>query len=227
MEISDLVKEDGALIRRFELADLELVSSGESPALVTEKLAFQKLSRDGGAVYLDEGAGLAHAELVDGPGDEVLAGAGFTANEDGDVCPRRLANNFSYLQHPRTCPEGKLVPQPATGVVLRFSPGRTSRASNSRLDELLQTIRSQRPLEDVMRPENVRLGYARRPARIGNDDHVAGVPAFRLQTFDVASSNCIKVYEAQQEPMLRERRPRLVSRADDDRLEAKAGHHAR
>ena len=78
-----------------------------------------------------------------------------------------------------------------------------------------------------MRPENVRLGYARRPARIGNDDHVAGVPAFRLQTFDVASSNCIKVYEAQQEPMLRERRPRLVSRADDDRLEAKAGHHAR
>src|SRR5262249_22107229 len=110
------------------------------PALVTEKLAFQKLSRDGGAVYLDEGAGLAHAELVDGPGDEVLAGAGFTANEDGDVCPRRLANNFSYLQHPRTCPEGKLVPQPATGVVLRFSPGRTSRASNSRLDELLARL---------------------------------------------------------------------------------------
>src|SRR5262249_12875298 len=128
MQISDLVEKDGAVIRRFELADLELMSSGESPALVTEELAFQKLSRDGGAVHLDERTGLAHAELVDGPCDEVLAGAGFPANDDGDVCPRRLANDFSYLQHPRTCPEGKLVPKPATAVVLRFCPGRTSRA---------------------------------------------------------------------------------------------------
>ena len=138
MQIPDLVEEDGAVIGRFELADLELVSSGESPALVTEELALQKLSRHGGAVHLDERARLAHTELVDGPCDQVLAGAGFAANEHGDVRARRLANDFSYLQHQRTCPEGKLVPKPATAVVLRFCPGRMSRASNGSLDGLFQ-----------------------------------------------------------------------------------------
>src|SRR5215470_6427967 len=210
MEIADLVEEDGAVICRFELADLELVSSGEGPTLVTEELAFQELSRDGGAVHFDERAGLAHAKLVDGPCDEVLAGAGFAANEDGDVCPRRLANDFSYLQHPRACPEGKLVPKPATAVVLRFDPGLLSRASNGRLDGLFQTFRGKGPPEDIMRPQKVWLKYGRRPARIGNDDHVARVAALRLEALEVGSSHCIEVYEAQEETMLRERCPRLV-----------------
>src|SRR5205807_1620635 len=74
VQIPDLVEEDRAVVRRLELAQLELVGAGERPALVTKQLAFQELARDRGTVDLDEGAGLAHAELMDGPRDEVLAG---------------------------------------------------------------------------------------------------------------------------------------------------------
>jgi len=61
---------------------------------------------------------------------------------------------------------------------------------------LFQTLRGKGPPEDIMRPENIRLGYPRRPARINNDDHVAGVAAVGLQALEVGTSDCIRVYEA-------------------------------
>ena len=79
VEVADLVEEDGAVVGRLELADLELVRPGEGPALVAEQLALEQLPGHRRAVDLDEGAVLPGAELVDGPRHQLLAGAGLAA----------------------------------------------------------------------------------------------------------------------------------------------------
>src|SRR6266702_122280 len=109
VQISDLVEEDRAVVGRLELAELELVGAGEGPALVTEQLALQELARDRGTVDLDEGTGPAHAELVDGPRDQILAGSRLPADEHRDIRACRLADDRLYLSHLGALPEGEFL----------------------------------------------------------------------------------------------------------------------
>ena len=69
--------------------------AGEGALLVAEELALQQARGDGRAVELDEGALPARAEIVDGAGDELLAGAGLPADEDGGVGRR---DGFDLLE---------------------------------------------------------------------------------------------------------------------------------
>ena len=96
---------------RFELADLELVGAREGASLVTEQLAFQQLSRHGGAVDLDEGPSPTGGEVVDRVRDELLAGAGFARDQNGDVNSGRLTKNLACFQHLRAAPELHLAPE--------------------------------------------------------------------------------------------------------------------
>src|SRR5262245_6893909 len=120
MQIADLVEEDRAMVGRLELAELELMGAGERAALVTEQLALQELSGHGGAVDLHEGAGLANAELVNGPSDQVLAGARLPADEHGDVRPRCLPDDLPHLAHLGAPPKAELVQELAGSVVRRL-----------------------------------------------------------------------------------------------------------
>ena len=56
VKITDFIEENGPAVRRFELADLELMGSGKGAALVPEQFGLQELSRDSRAVDLHERA---------------------------------------------------------------------------------------------------------------------------------------------------------------------------
>ena len=58
---------------------------GERTLLVAEQLAFEQAGRNGGAIQLDERVRLARAEVVHGARDQLLAGAGFTVDQDGRI----------------------------------------------------------------------------------------------------------------------------------------------
>ncbi len=59
--------------------------AGERTLLVAEELGFDELLGDGGAVDLDEGLAGPQAVGVDGPGDELLAGAALAVDQDRGV----------------------------------------------------------------------------------------------------------------------------------------------
>src|SRR5262249_21365727 len=97
VEVADLVEEDSAVGGPLELCDLQLVSGGECAALVPEKLALQKVARQGRAIDLDERSGAPGRQVMDGSRHHILAGAGFPADEHGDVGPRDELDDVADL----------------------------------------------------------------------------------------------------------------------------------
>ena len=80
--LADFVEQEGAAFGQLEAAGAALQGSGEGAFLVAEDLAFDEGFRDGGAVDGDKGLVLAGRKLVDGAGDQLLAGAAFAGDED-------------------------------------------------------------------------------------------------------------------------------------------------
>ncbi len=83
-EVSDLVEEHGASGGLLEPADTAADGPGEGAALVTEEFGLEERFGNGGAVDGDEGIPGAVAVLVKGACDQLLAGAGFAADQDID-----------------------------------------------------------------------------------------------------------------------------------------------
>src|SRR3989449_8348166 len=152
MKVPDLVEEDGAAVGGLELADLELVGTREGASLVTEQLALQELSRHGGAVDLDEWPSPAGGEVVDRPGDELLAGAGLTSDENGDVDAGRFTEDLTRLQHLGAAPELQLPSDPPGGLLGSRSK-RLGLGANKGVDGLLELIEVQRLVEVRFHPE--------------------------------------------------------------------------
>src|SRR5439155_21436658 len=73
-EVADFVEKEGAAGGGFELARPRGVRVGESALLVAEQLALDQRFGHGGAIHRDIGMRLAGAAVMDGPGDDVLAG---------------------------------------------------------------------------------------------------------------------------------------------------------
>jgi hypothetical protein len=96
-DIADLVEEERPLVGQLEAADFLRDGAGEGAFLVAEQLALDQPCGDGRAVELDEGPVAAGAQLVEGAGDELLAGAGLAADEHGGVGG---GDGFDLLQHP-------------------------------------------------------------------------------------------------------------------------------
>ena len=66
---------------------------------MAEDFTFDERLGDGGAVYGDEGTGFAGAEVVEGAGDEFLAGAAFAGDEHGDVGGGDLLDEAEDFAH--------------------------------------------------------------------------------------------------------------------------------
>src|SRR2546428_2850079 len=143
MKVPDLVEEDGAAVGGLEVADLELWGPREGASLVTEQLALQELWRHGGAVDLDEWPSPAGGEVVDRPGDELLAGAGLTSDENGDVDAGRFTEDLTRLQHLGAAPELQLPSDPPGGLLGSRSK-RLGLGANKGVDGLLELIEVQR-----------------------------------------------------------------------------------
>ena len=91
-QVRDLVEEKGGAVRQLEDAHPPTVGAGEGAAFVAEELALEQRRRDGVAVHGDELPGRSVAQLVDESGDELLAGAGLTRDQDRHVGRRHLLN---------------------------------------------------------------------------------------------------------------------------------------
>ena len=96
---ADLVEQQRAAGGQLEAAGAALDGAGEGAFFVAEDFAFDERFRDGGAVDGDEGPRLARAEVVKGAGDQLLAGAAFAGDEDGDVGGGDLFDQAEDLAH--------------------------------------------------------------------------------------------------------------------------------
>src|SRR5262249_57253044 len=81
-EHTDLVQEQRASVRDLELSELPRMRPGEGAPLVAEQLRLEELGRQRGAVHGDEGTVPADPLPVDRASDQLLAGAGFTGDQD-------------------------------------------------------------------------------------------------------------------------------------------------
>src|SRR5215469_7492892 len=71
----------------FEPADATLDRAGECTLLMAEHLAFQQPGRDRSAIDLDQGALPPLAQVMDCARNQLFAGSGFTADQNGRIRP--------------------------------------------------------------------------------------------------------------------------------------------
>ncbi len=102
---------------------------GEGAADVAEQLVLEQRLRDGGAVDHHERAFGARRQVVDGAGDQLLAGPALTEDGDGDVGRRHHRDALVQGLDPRpTADEDVALARPA----LRLAPGRTGAGGRGR-----------------------------------------------------------------------------------------------
>src|SRR5262249_27205411 len=87
-ELANLVQKESAIVCKFKAADALIDCAGECPTFVAEQLAFEQARRDGGAIDFDEVVVSPGAEIVNGVGDELFAGAGLSIDQHCRVCWR-------------------------------------------------------------------------------------------------------------------------------------------
>ena len=75
--ISYFIQEQRALIGELHATDLLIDGACECSLFMPEELALQQASGDGGAIELHKRPIFAPAVFMDGPGDQLLARAGF------------------------------------------------------------------------------------------------------------------------------------------------------
>ena len=218
MKVPDLVEEDGAAVGGLELADLELVGTREGASLVTEQLALQELSRHGGAVDLDEWPSPAGGEMVDRPGDQLLAGAGLTSDENGDVDAGRFTEDLTRLQHLGAAPELQLPSDPPGGLLGSRSK-RLGLGANKGVDGLLELIEVQRLVEDRFHLERGDVEAV--VATVGDRNDGTAIPAVKLQGLDElfgVGSVAVQIDQSEAEAAIRERLPGFLRGRDGDAL---------
>ena len=89
-DLADLVEEQRAAVGLLEAPFAPPDRAGERAALVAEELALEQRLGERGAVQLDERLLGARAVLVDGRGDELLAGAALAGDEHRRARRRHL-----------------------------------------------------------------------------------------------------------------------------------------
>ena len=93
----DLVEEQGAAIGVLELADAALLRAGEGAGLVTEQFAFHHRFGEGAGVDRDERSVASARQVMQGPRDHLLAGAGFAKDQHVGLDRRQRADRAQAL----------------------------------------------------------------------------------------------------------------------------------
>src|ERR1700720_2736961 len=94
--VSDFIEKQRTIVCHFKFAGLAGCGPGESSFFVAEQFALQKIFWDGGAVNFDEGAGSAPRFFVNGTGNQILAHATLSTQQNRRVGAR---NPFYSSQH--------------------------------------------------------------------------------------------------------------------------------
>src|SRR5690606_32794741 len=97
--LTDLVEEDRACLCKLEKSLPQRCRACERPLFVTEELALEQRLGQGRDVYCDEGLVTARRESVQPPGDQLLAGATLSLDEDSRVNGGELGDPLQHLLH--------------------------------------------------------------------------------------------------------------------------------
>ena len=97
--VTDLVKEQGAAFGLLETAGVARRSPGEGALLVPKQFALDQLTRQGRHIDGDEGAVSALAVVVQGFGDEFLAGTRFADDHHRHVCANESRQHPEDILH--------------------------------------------------------------------------------------------------------------------------------
>ena len=103
--VADLVEEERAAVGLLEAAAARGLRAGEGAALVAEQLGLEQVLRDRRGVDRDERAAGARAVLVQGVGDQLLAGARFAGDQHRDDALAQPADGAEHVLHRRRLAE--------------------------------------------------------------------------------------------------------------------------
>jgi len=120
--LAHLVQKDGAAARGLKQPRLIGSGAGEGAPLVSKEFVGDKLRREGPAVEGDKGATGPMAALVEGTGDQFLAGAALTQDEDVAVHGRDAADGGKDRLHGWGTADHAV--EPALGRQVRNGGGR-------------------------------------------------------------------------------------------------------
>ncbi len=98
-EPTHFVEEDSATVGVFEKAGAGIGGAGKGAANVTKELAFEKSVHESGAIADGEALLADGRNLVDGAGDELLAGAGGADEKDVGVVAGDFAGEVEDFEH--------------------------------------------------------------------------------------------------------------------------------
>ncbi len=99
--LGDLVQEQRAAVGFLEEPELVDGGAGERAAHVAEELGLEQGLGHGAAVHGHERPRRARARVVDGLGDDLLAGAGFALDQQRRVRRRHALDEVEYGLHGR------------------------------------------------------------------------------------------------------------------------------
>src|SRR5215472_15419443 len=101
MHFADLIQENRAAVRLLKLAEFLPRGAGKSARLIAKQFAFQKLVRDRGAVYLDEGFIGARRLRMNHTCHHFFAGSTLAADQDRGGGVSHLLDGHFDLEHAR------------------------------------------------------------------------------------------------------------------------------
>ena len=120
-DIGDLVQENRAAHRGFELALLAVLRAGEGALLVAEQLAFDQGLRQRAAVDHHERVVAPRAQAVDGAGHQFLSGAAFALDQHGGIDSGHRFDLLAHVAH-RVAHADQLAERVVFGQLLPQQP---------------------------------------------------------------------------------------------------------
>src|SRR6266568_6589429 len=173
-DFADLVEKNRALVGEFEAPLARINRAGKCPLFMAEQLGLKDRFRQRCTVDLDERALGARRQLVNGLGDQLLAGAGFTAQQYGRI---GFGDDRDLVEQRA---QRRAIPNDALDKNL-FSLPRWLELGQF----LLQTVALGHQTVAVARDDAVELnGLANQIGNHGEETHVAIEPKHRLTVPD-------------------------------------------
>src|SRR6185503_10984224 len=99
VDLADLIQEERAAVGEFESTEAPFVGAGEGASFVSEELALQGGGGEGSTMDGDERLVAARTQLMNGFGDEFLAGPGFAQDQDGGLAGGDLLHDLEDFFH--------------------------------------------------------------------------------------------------------------------------------
>jgi hypothetical protein len=232
--LPDLVEEDGAAGGLGEQAGAVAAGVGERALDVAEQLALEQVGRHRAAVDGHERLVLARAQVVDGAGDQLLAGAALAGDEHGRVAVGDPVDQLADPADGRALADdagdrpgrGQGLAQPAD---LAAGPAVLDRAGHRQLDVAgVERLDHEVPGAGPQRRDRgVDVGLAgdddHRDVRVGDPDLLAQLDARQAGHADVGDDDVVlALAQRGQGGLAAVDERRLVAAADEEVLEERA-----